>query len=122
MVCCCQRQRKVHGRIGNCGRSRQAAERREAQAAAESVDLAYRVFTEKIDSERDSLRLVESWTMEETRTVDTASPDGVRSLRVDESGCDGLRGEAPPGFEPGIADLQSAALPLGEGALNLMAS
>jgi hypothetical protein len=24
--------------------------------------------------------------------------------------------EAPPGFEPGIADLQSAALPLGEGA------
>src|SRR5437879_766317 len=27
--------------------------------------------------------------------------------------------EAPPGFEPGMADLQSAALPLGEGALNL---
>src|SRR5438132_305087 len=24
--------------------------------------------------------------------------------------------EAPPGFEPGMADLQSAALPLGEGA------
>ena len=24
--------------------------------------------------------------------------------------------KAPPGFEPGIADLQSAALPLGEGA------
>ena len=24
--------------------------------------------------------------------------------------------QAPPGFEPGMADLQSAALPLGEGA------
>jgi hypothetical protein len=24
--------------------------------------------------------------------------------------------KAPPGFEPGVADLQSAALPLGEGA------
>src|SRR5215471_6586181 len=27
--------------------------------------------------------------------------------------------EAPPGFEPGMADLQSAALPLGEGALRV---
>lgn len=27
------------------------------------------------------------------------------------------RREAPPGFEPGMADLQSAALPLGEGAV-----
>jgi hypothetical protein len=27
-----------------------------------------------------------------------------------------LIGKAPPGFEPGMADLQSAALPLGEGA------
>ena len=25
--------------------------------------------------------------------------------------------KAPPGFEPGVADLQSAALPLGEGAV-----
>src|SRR5262249_41159115 len=30
--------------------------------------------------------------------------------------CRAASQEAPPGFEPGIADLQSAALPLGEGA------
>jgi hypothetical protein len=29
----------------------------------------------------------------------------------------GSEEEAPPGFEPGMADLQSAALPLGEGAV-----
>jgi hypothetical protein len=38
-------------------------------------------------------------------------------LQADDSGCERLRtGEeekAPPGFEPGMADLQSAALPLG---------
>lgn len=30
--------------------------------------------------------------------------------------------EAPPGFEPGMADLQSAALPLGEGAVKMKES
>ena len=29
-----------------------------------------------------------------------------------------VRIEAPPGFEPGIKDLQSSALPLGHGARN----
>ena len=29
--------------------------------------------------------------------------------------------EAPPGFEPGVKDLQSSALPLGHGALLLVA-
>ncbi len=38
-----------------------------------------------------------------------SNPQAVVSLRVAPE-------EAPPGFEPGIADLQSAALPLGEGA------
>ena len=36
---------------------------------------------------------------------------GYRKTRYGE-----LEKEAPPGFEPGMADLQSAALPLGEGA------
>ena len=30
--------------------------------------------------------------------------------------------EAPPGFEPGIKDLQSSALPLGHGAMGLAGS
>src|SRR5713226_7070015 len=33
-------------------------------------------------------------------------------------GTSGDMKEAPPGFEPGMADLQSAALPLGEGAIS----
>ena len=38
------------------------------------------------------------------------------SSRVFAGNPAGFGGEAPPGFEPGMADLQSAALPLGEGA------
>ena len=41
----------------------------------------------------------------------------ILKLKRDDSDCDPLIGverkEAPPGFEPGMADLQSAALPLG---------
>src|SRR5262249_30996809 len=37
------------------------------------------------------------------------SPDGTSSHRRTPAGIE----EAPPGFEPGMADLQSAALPLG---------
>ena len=39
-----------------------------------------------------------------------------RFLATTESSLPGEIKEAPPGFEPGVADLQSAALPLGEGA------
>src|SRR5215470_952989 len=59
----------------------------------------------------------------ETHTsAGSADDDCFQVLKIagDEADCGRLRGsarqEAPPGFEPGMADLQSAALPLGEGA------
>ncbi len=80
------------------------------------VDGAYTALTQKSDSDCASLRLIEDEAAEVPRTPCSASLDRGKGLRVDEGDCDGLRQEAPPGFEPGIADLQSAALPLGEGA------
>ena len=86
--------------------------------ASASVDRAYTAITQKSDSECISVRLIETGTEDALRIQKAASADARRALRVDESDCDGLREEAPPGFEPGMADLQSAALPLGEGAVN----
>jgi len=94
-------------------------DRRNASAL---VDGPYTILTPKPDSGCVSLTLIENSKEEAHRTRASASPDGLRDLRAAESDCEGLREEAPPGFEPGIADLQSAALPLGEGAINLMAS
>src|SRR5262249_22835322 len=58
------------------------------------------------------------------RVLDTTaatSPQPLAGVTV-EAACDRVRladgKEAPPGFEPGMADLQSAALPLGEGAFS----
>ena len=91
----------------------------EGANASASVDGAYTALTQKSDSECISLRLVEGGVAEATARRDVRSIDTTKCLRADESDCDGLRKEAPPGFEPGMADLQSAALPLGEGAATL---
>ena len=40
----------------------------------------------------------------------------MRGLRQPRTASPGRR-EAPPGFEPGVEDLQSSALPLGHGAV-----
>jgi integrase len=54
----------------------------------------------------------------QTRTANaTAEDDGNRrKTKVSVRFAGKEKEEAPPGFEPGMADLQSAALPLGEGA------
>jgi hypothetical protein len=87
--------------------------------ASASVDSAYTALTPKSDSECVSRRFLETGTADALRRRPSASPVGLKGLRADEIDCDGLREEAPPGFEPGMADLQSAALPLGEGAFHL---
>jgi integrase/recombinase XerC len=77
----------------------------------------YTPLTQAVGSGRERLRLVEAPTDGEGRGTtnrNCLSPQGVEAV------CDRVRAverrEAPPGFEPGITDLQSAALPLGEGA------
>src|SRR6516165_4140025 len=84
-----------------------------------SVDSAYTILTPKSDSGCVSLNLVENGEEDAPRTRESISANRARALRADENCCGELREEAPPGFEPGIADLQSAALPLGEGAASV---
>ena len=51
---------------------------------------------------------------EDEKTISTIAHDVTSEkcaeLRLLESDCESLKREAPPGFEPGMADLQSAAL------------
>ena len=75
-------------------------------------------LTHKIDRGCGSLRLHETGMADAPQKRASASPDELGGLRGNATDCDGMKEEAPPGFEPGMADLQSAALPLGEGARN----
>jgi site-specific recombinase XerD len=68
-------------------------------------------------SERRSVQLPAVWCSSGGPSADDVSSPEVLRLEVvrsdlqrDAAGCNE---EAPPGFEPGVADLQSAALPLG---------
>ena len=56
----------------------------------------------------------------QARTENAKAKEGGNHEKIEVSACfPGLeKKEAPPGFEPGMADLQSAALPLGEGAVS----
>jgi integrase len=49
----------------------------------------------------------------ETETADSQGEGNRDGIKVSVQFTRGKEGEAPPGFEPGLADLQSAALPLG---------
>jgi hypothetical protein len=67
-------------------------------------------------SERFQAILVDSNGPEAVELSDGDLLEDRKVSRVFSANEGGSEEEAPPGFEPGMADLQSAALPLGEGA------
>jgi integrase len=81
---------------------------------AHRIPLPYTPLTQTSDSKRESVIAPES-----EAGADGKRPAGRKSLKPHTLECErgqvraGENEEAPPGFEPGMADLQSAALPLG---------
>ena len=71
-------------------------------------------FAQTNGSGRGQLRLTETPTVRDGGRAERPNPLACNDI---DTARDGLRlddrEEAPPGFEPGMADLQSAALPLG---------
>jgi hypothetical protein len=82
----------------------------------EKVTGPYTPLTQAVDGERCRLRLVDGEVVEDGPASAPRKGLPAGQLSPLDGDCGRLSKEAPPGFEPGMADLQSAALPLGEGA------
>jgi hypothetical protein len=84
---------------------------------ATGTDLAaagpYTLLTQTADTGRDRVRLAEGTAAREDSDQPCSNLSETKELRPSETGCEEVRERPLPDSNRGMADLQSAALPLG---------